>query len=194
MGRSKHAVTYLLRNGSLANLVAVIERDTWNTESWTEKGSRTEALADFTGWHPTITHMIESADTLYRWALFDRPPLPRWSKNRVTIMGDAAHPMLPFMAQGAAMVIEDSWAVGAKLSQGGSDIVSAMNAYEALRKPRTNHIQAASRANAKTFHQSTILGRLKTYGPMWLAGRISPALGLQRQDKVYSYNIVDDVS
>jgi len=191
MGRGKHAVTYLLRNGTLANLVAVVERDTWNTESWTEKGSRAEALADFAGWHPTITHMIEHAETLYRWALFDRPPLPRWSENRVAIMGDAAHSMLPFMAQGAAMSIEDAWAIGAKISQNHGNIPAALYAYKTLRKPRATSVQLASRANAKTFHKATALGRLATYGPMWLAGRVAPRVGLQRQDKIYSYNIRD---
>ena len=190
MGRGKHAVTYLLRSGTLANLVAIVEQDTWDSESWTRKGARNEALADFTGWHPTITHMIESADTLYRWALFDRPPLPRWNEKRVTIMGDAAHPMLPFMAQGAAMAIEDGWTLGAKLSHNKDNIPAALRAYETLRKPRATSVQLASRANAKTFHKQTALGRLTTYGPMWMAGRIAPTIGLQRQDKIYSYDIV----
>ncbi|WP_421998720.1 hypothetical protein [Roseovarius confluentis] len=75
MGRGKHAVTYRLRGGALANLVAVVERDDWTTESWTEAGTREEALADFTGWHPIITRLIEEADGLFRWAPV-RPPAP----------------------------------------------------------------------------------------------------------------------
>lgn len=191
MGRGKHAVTYLLRGGQLANLVAVVERDDWQTESWTELGCRAEALADFAGWHPTITRMIEESDTLYRWALFDRPPLPKWSDGRVALMGDAAHPMLPFMAQGAAMAIEDAWALACLLTN-RADVSEALQAYFKLRVNRATRVQAGSRANAKTFHQRTALGRLKTYGPIWLAGRVAPRIGLARQDAVYGYDIVSE--
>ena len=191
MGRGKHAVTYCLRGGALANLVAVVERDDWTTESWTEAGTREEALADFTGWHPIITRLIEEADGLFRWALFDRPPLTTWTDGRVALMGDAAHPMLPFMAQGAAMAIEDAWAMAACLC-GDTDVPGALTAYQARRHARATAVQTGSRANAKTFHQRTALGRLKTYGPMWLAGRIAPSIGLMRQDWVYGYDVVAD--
>lgn len=189
MGRRKHAVTYLLRGGKLANLVAVVERDDWKKESWTETGSRARALKDFAGWHPTITRLIEESDELFCWALFDRPPLPRWHDGQVAIMGDAAHPMLPFMAQGAAMAIEDAWALPALITQ-SKRISAGLEAYFAMRYRRASAIQAGSRANAKTFHKHSALGRLTTYGPMWLAGRIAPSIALARQDKLYSYDVV----
>ena len=189
MGRGKHAVTYLLRGGELANLVAVVERDDWTEESWSEQGRKEDALADFSGWHPSVTRLIKEADSLYRWALFDRAPLETWTTGRVAILGDAAHPMLPFMAQGAAMAIEDAWALGAKLA-GASDVAAALSAYEQLRRERATTVQMGSRANAKTFHQRTFLGQLKTYGPMWLAGRIAPSIGLAQQDAIYGYDIV----
>lgn len=188
MGRGKHAVTYLLRGGTLANFVGVVERDDWQKEGWREQGSREEALADFDGWHPTITQLISQTDTLYRWALFDRKPNPHWVDGRAALMGDAAHPMLPFMAQGAAMAIEDAWALAACVSA-QTHITDALPAYQNLRYARASKMQAASRANAKTFHQRTGLGRLKTYGPMWLAGRAAPSIGLMKQDWVYSYDI-----
>jgi len=190
MGRGKHAVTYLLRGGKLANLVAVVERDDWTEENWMTLGSREDVLQDFADWHPTITRLIEESDALYCWALFDRPPLKTWTDNRVALLGDAAHPMLPFMAQGAAMAIEDAWAIAARLRQ-NSDIPAALNSYQALRFDRASNVQASSRANAQTFHQRTLAGRLKPYGPMWLAGRIAPGIGLARQDKLYSYDIVN---
>ena len=193
MGPGKHAVTYLLRGGQIANLVAVVEQDDWQGESWTASGSREEALADFAGWHPTITRMIEECDTLYRWALFDRPPLPKWSDKHVALMGDAAHPMLPFMAQGAAMAVEDAWALGRLLSS-KYNVSEAFQAYRKLRFKRATRVQAGSRANAKTFHQRTALGRLKTYGPMWLAGRLAPSIGLARQDGIYGYDIVAETA
>lgn len=191
MGRGKHAVTYLLRGGALANLVAVVERDDWTEESWSQTGSRDEALADFASWHPSVTRLIEEADSLYRWALFDRPPLKTWTEGRVALLGDAAHPMLPFMAQGAAMSIEDSWALAALVSASQTNIEKALNTYQNLRCPRASYVQAASRANAKTFHQRTKLGQFTTYGPMWLAGRLAPGIGLIKQDKIYNYNITN---
>ena len=190
MGRGKHAVTYLLAGGRLANLVAVVERDDWTAESWSERGERAEALADFAGWHPNVRRILEEADALYRWALFDRPPLETWTRGRVALMGDAAHPMLPFMAQGAAMAIEDAWALAAKLSQSGSDIPAALGAFEGLRRARAGRVQAGSRANAGRFHRRSFAGRLASYGPIWLAGRVAPKLGLAQQDWVYGYDIV----
>lgn len=190
MGRGKHAVTYRVRGGRLANLVAVVERDDWTGESWTEPGSRDDALSDFEGWHPTITRLLEESDALYRWALFDRPPLAHWTDGPVALLGDAAHPMLPFMAQGAAMAIEDGWALAACVSS-GKDVDAGLRAYQALRYARASRVQAGSRANATLFHQQTALGRLLNYGPMWLAGRVSPAVALGRQDPVYSYDIVE---
>ena len=191
MGKGKHAVTYLLRGGQLANLVAVVERNDWQSESWTQAGSRQEAMADFAGWHPTITTLIEQADTLYRWALFDRRPLATWVDGRAALLGDAAHPMLPFMAQGAAMAIEDAWVLAASLTR-EHRVGTALIAYQHRRYDRATKVQAASRRNAKTFHQRTRLGRLATYGPMWLAGRMAPAIGLSRQDWVYSHDVVED--
>lgn len=188
MGRGKHAVTYLLRRGQLANLVAVVEREDWTSESWTAQGTKAEALEDFGDWHPTIKAMIEQADSLYRWALYDRPPLPRWTDGPVALLGDAAHPMLPFMAQGAAMAIEDAWVLASSLND-TRDASAALTAYQAKRLPRTARAQAGSRANAKTFHQRSALGRLRNYGPMWLAGRVAPQIGLQRMDAIYGHDV-----
>lgn len=191
MGRGKHVVTYRIRQGKLANLVAVVERDDWTKEGWSEQGRREEALADFKDWHPKVRNIIAESDTLFRWALYDRPPLQTWTDNAVALIGDAAHPMLPFMAQGAAMAIEDAWAIAAKLNK-TEDIPSALQAYQSLRYRRASRVQALSRANAKTFHQSSRLGQLMNYGPMWLAGKVAPIIGLKRQDPIYSYDIVTE--
>ena len=193
MGRGKHAVTYLLRCGQLANLVAVVERDDWTDESWTASGTREEAMRDFADWHPIITRLIEESDTLFRWALFDRAPLSRWTDGRVALMGDAAHPMLPFLAQGAAMAIEDAWALAACVSR-TETAERGLEAFQAMRYGRASAIQARSRANAKTFHQRTVPGRLKEYAPIWLAGRVAPGIALARQDPVYGYDVVSETS
>ena len=188
MGPGKHCVTYLLRRGELANFVGVVERDDWTTESWTEKGTTVEALADFAGWHPTLTGILNEAETLYRWALFDRAPLQKWVDGRVALLGDAAHPMLPFMAQGAAMAVEDAWVVAQQLAI-YADAPSALQAYQQLRFKRASRIQAQSRANAKTFHKRTRLSQIATYGPMWLAGKMAPEAIHARQDPLYGHDV-----
>lgn len=171
LGEGKHAVTYLLRGGTLANLVGVVERDDWQQESWTEKGTREQAIADFAGWHPTITTLLEQAEQHYRWALFDRDPLDQWVDGRAVVIGDAAHPMLPFMAQGAVQAIEDGYVLARSLAE-HDDNDSALSHFFHARRDRTAAVQKAARRNMGIFHQRTAGGKLGTYGPMWLAGKM----------------------
>lgn len=194
MGAGRHCVTYLLRGGKLANFVGVVERDDWTTETWTERGTRAQALADFNGWHKTITGILNRAEAHYCWALFDRAPLARWVDGRVALLGDAAHPMLPFMAQGAAMAVEDAFVLARHLSvpqmpANHRSINAALTSYQAERLGRTARVQAASRRNAKTFHRRSHLSQLAGYGPMWLAGRLSPQLIYQQQDWLYAHDV-----
>tara|TARA_R110000772_G_scaffold77139_25_gene166306 strand:- start:306 stop:1484 length:1179 start_codon:yes stop_codon:yes gene_type:complete len=187
-GEGKHAVTYLLRGGKLANFVGVVERDDWKSESWTEEGSRTDALADFSGWHPTITTLLEQADSFYRWALFDRAPLDQWIDGRVALLGDACHPMLPFMAQGAVQAIEDGYVLARCLAEQDS-IDTALSVYFNARYDRTANVQAAARSNMDIFHQRTAGGKLTTYGPMWLANKIKPDLAIHKLAWLYGHDV-----
>lgn len=187
-GRGRHAVTYRLRGGALANLVGIVERSDWTGESWTESGTRDDALSDFNGWVPQVTEIIEKADSLFRWALFDRAPLSGWHDGAVALLGDACHPMLPFMAQGAAMAIEDAW-VMAQALEASPSVAQGLALYEARRKPRASRVQAASRANMKTFHRRSPAMRLATYGPMWLANRAVPGFVQSRQDWIYGEDV-----
>ncbi len=189
VGPARHAVTYRLRGGQLANLVGVVEHSGWSDEAWTAQGTREQALADFAGWHPVVTNLIERADTHFRWALFDRKPLPHWSDGRVALLGDACHPMLPFMAQGAVMAIEDAWVLAACVSAGGDDIAAALQRYFDMRIARTTRIQAAAWGNMATFHQRTRLAQAATYGPMWLAGHLAPGIVHSRQDWIYGHDV-----
>ena len=152
-GPGGHVVCYYVRSGTLVNCVCVREKQGWEVESWTERGEYAELKDDFTGWNDTVQTLIDNADrnALYKWALHDRPPMPRWGSGAVTLLGDACHPTLPFMAQGAAMAVEDG-AVLAACLRGSSDIPAALGRYEALRKGRTVGIQRGSRRNAKVFH------------------------------------------
>jgi salicylate hydroxylase len=188
VGKGRHAVTYRLRSGLLANFVGVVEHDGWQVESWSGEGAKQDALNDFAAFHPVIVNLIRNATKLNRWALFDRAPLTRWSDGRVVLLGDACHPMLPFLAQGAVMAVEDAWVLAARLSE-GTDIATSFADYEADRQRRTSAVQAGARANAKLFHRHNPLTQLATYGPMWLAGRAAPGYVHSRNDWIYGHDV-----
>jgi salicylate hydroxylase len=152
MGPGRHFVHYFVGGGRLVNYVAVVEEDTWTRESWTDRGEVADALAAFEGWHPQIRSILAAAEETFVWALCDRAPLQRWSASRTTLLGDAAHAMLPFMAQGAAQAIEDGATLTSCLLAGGSDVAGSLRHYERRRIPRTARLQAASAANKTRFH------------------------------------------
>ena len=152
MGPGKHFVHYFVSGRRLVNFVAVVEQDTWARESWTDRGEVADALAAFAGWHPQVREIIGAVDETFVWALFDRTPLERWSVGRVTLLGDACHAMLPFMAQGAAQAIEDGATLAACLGGAAADAPAALRRYEALRGPRVARIHAASTGNKTRFH------------------------------------------
>jgi salicylate hydroxylase len=145
-------VHYFVSDRRLVNFVAVVEQDSWTRESWTEPGDKADALAAFDGWHPQVRGILEAVDETYVWALFDRAPLDRWSTGRVTLLGDACHPMLPFMAQGAAQAIEDGATLAACLADAGCDPIGALRRYERRRIPRTARLQGMSADNKTRFH------------------------------------------
>lgn len=151
VGPGGHVVHYPVRGGALLNLVGLMERDDWRVESWTVQGSKDEFHTDFRNWHPDIHAMIESGDTPYKWALFARPPMPAWTRGRVSLLGDACHSMLPMMAQGAVMAIEDGMVLGRCVAKYGA-APEALRTYEAIRRDRANRCVAASIDNAKRFH------------------------------------------
>ena len=189
-GRGKHAVTYPLRGGELVNFVGVVERERPLAEGWKARGELSQVQADFANWAPYISDVLNSmtAANLFQWGLYDRAPLGSWRKGRAVLLGDSAHPMLPFMAQGAAMAVEDAWVLAEELAQ--SDSVSkSFKGYELRRKPRATMVQSASRANMKTFHKSTTLAQIMTYGPMWLAGSYAPTIIRRRFDKFYAHDV-----
>ncbi len=153
LGPGAHLVHYFVSGGRLLNFVGWTEHDTWNREDWTDRATITRALAAFEGWHPQIRTIVERAETCFIWALFDRDPLPRWSVGRATLLGDACHPMYPFMAQGAAQAIEDGACLAACLADSGDgDPVEALLRYERIRLPRVSRLQQMSRANKIRYH------------------------------------------
>lgn len=181
-GEGRHFVHYYLRRGELINVVGVVERD-WREESWTQPGDRADFAADFAGWPEPVQSLIAAVEQPFRWALYGRAPLPHWSQGRATLLGDACHPMLPFLAQGAAMAIEDA-ALLARLIAESSDIASALAAYEAKRKPRTSKVQERARLNAHLFHLPPPIAGL----PFRLAGMmdgLDPNRRATRFDWIY---------
>jgi salicylate hydroxylase len=151
MGPGKHFVHYPVSAGRLVNFVCLIDRDAWTKESWTEPGDVKDALAAYEGWHPQVRSIISAVEETFISGLFDRMPLARWSVNRVTLLGDACHPMLPFLAQGAAQAIEDGATLAAVLRSVG-DVPAALRHYEALRLPRTARIQKVAAGNKTRNH------------------------------------------
>ncbi|KIC51334.1 FAD-dependent monooxygenase [Tateyamaria sp. ANG-S1] len=187
-GNKRHAVTTWLRAGTMANFVGMVEQDEPAPEGWRIEGDRNDALAAFAGWDPVIVGVIERAPILNRWALFDRAPLPLWHDGCVTLLGDAAHPMLPSMAQGAVQALEDAWTLAAVLD-GAADTERALGQYFDQRIDRTARIQAGSAANARMFHKASTLGRIGFYGPMALGARLAPGMIHARQDWVYRHDV-----
>jgi salicylate hydroxylase len=187
MAPKSHVVTYFLRRGELVNFVGVTERADWQGESWTERGTKEDLRRDFGDWHPTVRAIAENIDEPFRWALFARKPLPRWSEGRVTLLGDACHPMLPFMAQGAVQAIEDASVLADCLSAGRADIAAALERYEALRLPRTARVQAGARAQGAMFHLAGP-ARFATFGAMSLLSRFRPGKIAARNDWLMSYD------
>ena len=151
VGPGGHIVHYPLRAGQLMNFVGVRERGDWQVESWSVRGTTEECLDDFTGWHDDIQTMIRTIDIPYKWALMHRPPLPQWSMGRVSLLGDACHSTLPFLAQGAVMAIEDGFVLARALEAAG-DPAEALTRYENARRARTTRMVEGANANTKRFH------------------------------------------
>nr|WP_042178303.1 FAD-dependent monooxygenase [Kibdelosporangium sp. MJ126-NF4]CEL13099.1 Putative n-hydroxybenzoate hydroxylase [Kibdelosporangium sp. MJ126-NF4]CTQ98786.1 Putative n-hydroxybenzoate hydroxylase [Kibdelosporangium sp. MJ126-NF4] len=152
-GPNQHCVCYPVSSGRQVSFGATVPGVDWHAESWAAQGSVAELADAYAGWHQDVIRLIGAADAVNRWALHDRESVDRLSYGRVAIIGDAAHPMLPFQAQGANQAIEDAVVLAACLAtadQNGLD--AALRDYERIRLPRTRRIQRQSRANAKTFH------------------------------------------
>lgn len=158
VGPGSHVVSYFVgpRQRHL-NLVCIVPEADWEVESWNEPGDLRELRSHFASWSPQLNAILDHvSEPIFRWALHDRRPLDRWSVGRVTLLGDACHPMVPFMAQGACQAIEDAAILARCLESADAsvpnDVASALSIYEATRHPRTSDMQGRSFHNATTFH------------------------------------------
>jgi salicylate hydroxylase len=155
LGSRAHVVHYPLRGGELVNLVVVIDDD-WrgrdDADLWAQAGDARRLRPYFARWRPPVRDLIEAAREWRRWPLFDRNLATRWTEGRVALLGDAAHPMMPFLAQGAAQAIEDAQALAGAVSDRGRGVPAALGAYERARMPRAAAVQLASRRQGVVYH------------------------------------------
>ena len=184
MGPGGHFIHYFVASERLLNVVFVRDETSWTRESWTDRGEISELRAGFQGWHETVAGIIDALNMTLKWALFDRLPLPRWSFGRVTLLGDACHPMLPFVAQGASQAIEDAATLAACLANSHpDDAPAALQRYESIRLARVSAIQAMARANAGRFHLPDGLEQRARDAAMASSFGLTPAI-----DWLYSYD------
>lgn len=191
MGPRRHLVSYPLRGGTLRNIVAVEERDRWAEESWTLRDDPMDLRLAFAGFSPRVRGWLEQVEDPWLWGLFRHPVAATWVKpvgqGGIALLGDAAHPTLPFLAQGASMGLEDAWVLAEALATHDST-AAALAAYQAKRKPRTTRIVAAANANARAYHLSG-LARMIGHTGLRLLGKMSPGVMLSRFDWLYDHDV-----
>jgi salicylate hydroxylase len=155
LGAGKHFLTFPVRAGKLINYVGFVPADQQMKESWTAAGDPDALRQEFAGWDPQIGALLQQVETTFRWALYDREPLPLWTRGRLTLLGDAAHPMLPHLGQGANQSIEDGMALAKILSHADRHTApAALLAYERLRRERVAQVQSGSRASGLRYDSS----------------------------------------
>lgn len=186
MGPDRHVVSYFIgRNRSHLNLVCISPEDSWESESWTEQGTKEDLYSRFEGWSSDFLSLLDRVEEpVFRWALYDREPLEQWGIGTTTLLGDACHPMLPFMAQGSCQAIEDAVVLARCLSEASvSDAASALRRYEDVRQGRTAQVQTSSVMNRDLFHM--VDGQEQRDRDMFFS--ISPP-GMSILDWVYEYD------
>lgn len=156
VGPGGHVVHYPLRGGAVLNFVGALERTDWQIESWSARGTTEELAADYRGWHEDIQTLIRNIPVPHKWALMVRPPMPRWTVGRVTLLGDACHSMVPFLAQGAVMAMEDGLILARALTELDGDVASRLVRYEEARRERTRRAVEGSADNIARFHDRAL--------------------------------------
>ena len=187
-GPKKHFVHYPVRQGAFINCVCVAEKEAWTEESWTKSGNKKALNSAFTSWHPNIKELIQGTDEgeLYEWGLFDRPAMSNWSKGRATLIGDACHPMLPFLAQGAAMAIEDAFILAEMIAMQTEALEKSFEIFFSERIRRVSRVQNASKRNATVFHLSGLSTLVRNI--------LAPTQGQRISDYLYKFDAIDKYS
>ena len=192
MGPHGHVVHYLVRRGEMVNFVAHYDSDAWTEESWTQECERSELMQTYARWNDTLLRLFECGDRYYKWALYDRDPLERWSKGRATLLGDSAHAMLPYLGQGACMAIEDGYVLAAAVAAQPDDIPRALERYQAMRLPRTTRTVLGSRARATENHLASPWRRLQRDVKFALRQRFSADKTSFQAGWLYGYDVAEE--
>lgn len=191
MAPGRHVVSYPLRGGALRNIVAVEERAEWLAEGWSQPGDPQVLRATFADFGPRVTGWLAAVETAGLWGLYRHPVPRRWhaalDEGAAVILGDAAHPTLPFLAQGAAMALEDAWVLARSLGEGGIG-EDALRAFGDRRRPRVERLVAAADGNARAYHLRGP-ARWIAHRGLGLAGRLAPGLMLRRQDWIWRHDV-----
>ncbi len=188
MGPHRHLVTYPLRAGRMRNLVAVQERTEWREESWTAEDYPENLRAAFEDFGPDVTGLLNQVEKVYRWGLFRHPVAAKWYEGGVVLAGDAAHPTLPFMAQGANMALEDAFALGHCLGE-GSDLEAALSAYQEMRFDRVRRVVDTASRNARKYHLSFPPLRAAAHTALRIGGALMPGRMVGQFDWIYGYDV-----
>lgn len=186
IGPGAHVVSYPLHRGEIMNFVATIEGKTWTTQAGCEPGTTEECLADFAGWHADVQTMIRLSPTLLKWALMKREPIERWTLGRVSLMGDACHATLPFLAQGAVHSIEDGVVLARCLEEGQAMPAAALQRYESARIERTSRMVRGATSNTGRFHSPELA--TEESADRYLAREWSSEPIADRYDWLYAYD------
>lgn len=187
IGPGGHVVSYPLHRGTIMNFVATIEGKTWTAQGGMEPGTTEECLADFAGWHDDVQTMIKLSPQLLKWALMVRDPIPKWTQGRITLLGDAAHATLPFLAQGAVHAIEDGTVLARCIEDTGpATIAGALARYEHARIERTSRMVRGATANTERFHSPELA--TEDSADRYLQREWSAEPIAARYDWLYSYD------
>jgi salicylate hydroxylase len=188
MGPGRHLVSYPLRGGSMLNIVAVQERAQWAAEGWAQTDDPAHLQAAFADFGPAPRAMLARVTEARLWGLFRHPVAPVWQRGALALLGDAAHPTLPFLAQGASMALEDAWVLADELAR--CDTVAAgLAAYQARREGRVRRVIAAANGNAWKYHLRPAPLRLAAHGVMRLGGRLAPDRMMRQFDWLYAHDV-----
>jgi salicylate hydroxylase len=186
MGTGRHLVSYPLRGGTMRNIVAVEERRQWVEESWTLRDDPLEMRLAFEGFSPRVQGWLEQIEDVGLWGLFRHPVAKRWYGGGAAILGDAAHPTLPFLAQGANMALEDAWVLAECVDRLGVD--RGLAAYQSARQHRCARIVEAANGNARAYHLAAPWRGAAHLG-LKLMGKVAPSLALRRYDWIYGHDV-----
>ena len=188
MGPGRHLVCYPLRGGEVLNIVAVQERRGWVEESWNRRDDPANLRAAFADFSPQVQKMLAAVDDVYLWGLFRHEVAGRWHGQRVALLGDAAHPTLPFMAQGAAMALEDAWVLTDALT-GAESLSAGLAMYQERRERRATRVINTATDNAWKYHLSFPPLRFAAHSVMRLGGRVFPDRMMRQFDWLYGHDV-----